>query len=126
MRVTLIVALCALVCASAASAGLPKKGPLLTLNGDSPIMLSGSKFKANEKVIVLMTGTKASKRVVRTSADGTFRFRLPLIFRYTRCGGFMISALGAAGERAFTGMGTTCDPSLGTSHPGVKIPSAGN
>jgi hypothetical protein len=113
-----------LVLAGVASAGIAKK-PALEL---SDATISGTQFAPNAKVTIIATGTKTLKRVVKTTARGTFELELPLAFKFGRCGGVTIAALGPGGQRAFTGIGTTgCKPGLpGHKTPGVSIPSAGS
>jgi hypothetical protein len=120
MRLLLAAAAGALVLAGVASAGVAKK-PVLLL---SDTTISGTQFAPNAKVTIIATGAKTLKRVVTTSARGTFTLELPFAFRFARCGGVTVSALGPTGQRAFTGIGTTmCMHQLpGRTTPGIAIP----
>ena len=123
MRFLVGVALGALVLAGAAFGGVSNK-PVLHL---SDMTISGSQFAPNTKVTVIATGSKTLKRVVKTTARGTFQLELPFAFKFARCGAVTVSALGTGGQRAFTGIGTTqCMHQLpGHKTPGISIPSAG-
>jgi len=124
MRFLLGAAAVVLVLAGIASGGVAKK-PVLELS-DSTI--TGTQFAPHAKVTIIATGAKTLKRVVKTTARGTFEIELPFAFKFARCGAVTVSAVGPGGQRAFTGIGTTqCMHQLpGHKTPGISIPSAGS
>lgn len=94
-----LVALTALP--AAAQTQVPAKIPRPALQASSlkPLTVEGSRFKANERVSVLVvTGGKSESKVVVASDKGTFTARFSV--SVGRCGRFAIRAFGARGSTA--------------------------
>jgi hypothetical protein len=74
--------------------------PTLTLGG-SPLTVRGTNFHPRERVLLLVTGATFVKRAVVTDRNGAFRASVPAA---SKCRSLTIQAIGAAGERASTGI----------------------
>lgn len=88
---------CALLLAAPASgaATLPALRPVSL----QPLTVQGLRFRANERVTLLLASDGvASKRVVRAGARGRFTVRYTL--RVDRCTSYTLQAIGARGSRA--------------------------
>src|SRR4051794_14869532 len=112
MRWLILLALSAVAIpvADASAAGLER--PVLRITGTAPQVLYGANFRPRERVVITIQSPKPTKLVVRTDRLGRFRLSLPALPESVRCHGFIVSALGAGGERGVAGMGTFgCTPS---------------
>ena len=74
-------------------------GPALRPLSLQPLTVQGLRFRANERVTLLLASDGvASKRVVRAGALGRFTVRYTL--RVDRCTSYTVQAIGARGSRA--------------------------
>jgi hypothetical protein len=101
--VAIMVAGLALALAGTASAQAQQR-PTLTLNSAS-MTLRGLHFKPNQRVVLLVSGTKFKKIAVRTDGSGSFRLRM-LGFSADPCHGFTVQAFSSLGERATFAQGS--------------------
>lgn len=92
MKRALIVALAAAVVVPSASAAAPR----LVIAKSSPLVVSGSHFKAGERVTVSFG---QNTRRVRTTKLGRFQVSFAGL-ALDRCSGWRITAAGARGDRA--------------------------
>jgi hypothetical protein len=91
------LALLALVLAAPAAGATAR--PALRPVSLQPLTVQGLRFRANERVTLLLASDGlASKRVVRAGALGRFTVRYTL--RVDRCTNYTLQAIGARGSRA--------------------------
>jgi propanediol dehydratase small subunit len=102
MRVLLaglsVAAVATMACAQAAAGPHASVRPSLAVATSGPVIVSGTRFKPNERVTLrLVLGGQSLVNVVRTTAAGR------LIARFVRgvpdCEGFTVSAVGNRGSR---------------------------
>ena len=87
----------ALALAGVASAGT---GPTLRLASMKPLVVTGTHFKAHERVLVtLRTDTTQLMRHAKATPSGTFRVDFGTV-TFGRCSGFTVRAVGSAGSGA--------------------------
>lgn len=72
--------------------------PSLVLVGESPLVLRGSGFKANERVTVFVQAGKKWTRRAEATSSGSFAMRFPEAV--SACAGVSAQAFGARGSRA--------------------------
>jgi hypothetical protein len=77
-----------------------KGSAMLRLESISPLIVSGSAFGANERVVLAYAGAHGPRRTVRTAATRQGRFRAFFRLRLERCDSFTVRANGEAGSRA--------------------------
>jgi hypothetical protein len=92
MRRIAIAALASAVLVPSASAAAPR----IVIAKSTPLVVSGSHFKARERVTVTFG---QSTRHVRTTPLGSFQASFPGVV-FDRCSGSRIAAVGALGDRA--------------------------
>jgi hypothetical protein len=96
-----LLAAAALVAGAAASAhGGATAAPALKLVKRDPLQIQGLRFRAGERVRVTATSSttsKSTRKVVRTTARGTFAAKLGT---WDRCAAVVVRAVGALGDRA--------------------------
>ncbi len=94
---SLVLAASALVVAATAAAASP--APALRLTHAKPLVVAGSHFKSNERVVVTLSSTDKTVHVVRATAGGTFSVDFGTVHT-DRCLGWAVTAVGRAGSRA--------------------------
>jgi hypothetical protein len=93
----LALPLLALLFATPAVAAQPR--PVLRPISLQPLTVQGLRFRANERVTLLLAAEGvASKRVVRAGTGGRFTVRYAL--RVEQCTTYTVQAIGARGSRA--------------------------
>lgn len=73
-------------------------GGKLILVDTTPLVVKGSRFKAGERVKLVVTGSVSLSRVVRASAGG--RFAVTFKVSLDRCDPLLVRAIGTRGSRA--------------------------
>jgi hypothetical protein len=97
---SVLLALAALGPARDATGSAVARHPRLALASAQPLTISGRRFRAHERVsLVLHQPSGATRRRARAGRHGAFR-KVFAGVTADRCSGFWVSATGSAGSRA--------------------------
>jgi hypothetical protein len=104
VRIAAIVSFVALVAASGAGAAGTSRPSLTLVSGSTP-HLRGSHFTPGSVVRIVESGPKVAIFKVRVARTGTFMLAVPSSTE--TCKSWVVQAIGAHGERASFGLGST-------------------
>ena len=105
----LLIAVCVAILVAAVAPASSANKPALRVVGTKPLTVSGTNFRAFERVTVAAVTRRKHVRKVTANARGRFKLRFTAV-HVGRCPDYMISAKGARGSRARLGVRSVCPP----------------